>query len=110
MLRRSLLALVVAAGPQAPPLRAEVPAPRTHRVEIQGFVFVPSRLEVRACDVVEWTNRDLAPHTATDDDGTWGTKAVKHGASSRIVATAPGLVAYHCAFHPRMTGAIVFTP
>lgn len=107
MLKRSILALVMAVGVQAPPLHAQTPAPQTHLVEIQGFAFVPARLEVRVGDVVEWTNRDFAPHTATADSGAWDTGSIKNEATGRFIATTPGTLAYHCAFHPRMKGVIV---
>ena len=105
--RRFVLALAI--GAYAPSLRAQTPTPRTHPVEIRNFAFEPTRIEVRTGDAVEWTNRDFAPHTATDDDKGWDTGLLKKEATGRLVATRPGTLAYHCAFHPHMKGVIVVT-
>src|SRR5271165_4360737 len=106
MLKRTILALAVAVGAWAPPLPAQTHVPETHRIDIQDFAFVPTRIEVHVGDIVEWTNRDFAPHTATADNGAWDTGAIKNEATGRFVATTPGTLAYHCAFHPRMQGVI----
>jgi len=106
MLNRRQFLLVMAVGVYALPLQAKTPAPRTHRVKITNFVFEPALLEVRAGDIVEWTNHDLVPHTATAIDHSWDTGSLENGVTSRIVMRAPGKFAYHCAFHPRMEGVV----
>ncbi len=82
-------------------------APRTHRVVIERFAFVPATITIRPGDAVEWINRDLAPHTATAADQTWDTGRLGRGETGSIVFTAPGRVDYVCAFHPHMAGTIV---
>lgn len=106
MLNRRQFMLALAVGACAPPLRAQTTAHSIHRVEINNFAFEPSRLEVRVGDIVEWNNRDLAPHTATADNDGWSTGLVKNGATSRLVMTQPGEHAYHCAYHPNMRAVI----
>jgi len=44
-----------------------------HDIEIKEFAFNPSILEVRPGDQIRWTNRDISPHTATAEDGSWDT-------------------------------------
>ena len=106
MVKRCLLALALACAAPAPPLAAQTPEPRTFQVEIKGFAFAPAALEIHAGDIVEWTNRDFAPHSATADAGAWDSGAIRNQASARFVAGAPGSFAYHCKFHPHMKGAI----
>jgi plastocyanin len=103
--RRFLLALAV--GACAPPLRAKTKARVIHRVEIKGFTFEPSRMEVRTGDIVEWINRDFAPHTATADNNKWDTGLLKNKAAGHLVTKQPGELAYHCTFHPHMKGVII---
>jgi len=44
-----------------------------HDIEIKSFAFNPSVLEVRPGDQIRWVNRDISPHTATAEDGSWDT-------------------------------------
>jgi len=108
MTKKLLLLAALAAGSWSLPVSAETS--ETHHVEISAFTFVPARIEVRQGDVVEWTNRDLVPHTATADDRGWDTGLIRNGAAGRLVAATPGTFAYHCKFHPQMTGIIVVAP
>ena len=108
MAKTSLLAavLVLAAGSYAPPLRAQGTSSRTVQVALRSFKFDPPTIEIHPGDIVEWSNSDLAPHTATSDAGDWDTGALKASQSGRYVATAVGTVPYHCAFHTQMKGLI----
>ena len=107
MLDRRQFLLALAVGAYAPPLRAQTTARTIHRIEIKGFAFEPSRIEVRAGDTVEWINRDFAPHTATADNKRWDTGLLKNKATGRLVMTQPGELAYHCTFHQHMKGVII---
>ena len=88
-------------------LQAQTSSPTTHAVAIQSFAFGPARVEIKAGDSVQWTNKDFAPHTATADDNAWGSAELKNGASDNIVFKVPGTFAYHCKYHPQMKGVIV---
>ena len=81
----------------------------THHIAIRRFAFDPATLTVRPGDRVEWTNHDIAPHTATDRDGVWDTGELARGESGSLELLEPGPVAYFCAFHPHMTGRITVT-
>lgn len=84
------------------------PAPRTHTVEIRGFVYVPATLEVAAGDTVVWINRDAVPHTATSDGDTWDSGNVGAEQSWRLVIQgSPATQPYYCEYHPNMRGAVV---
>ena len=83
--------------------------PRVHQVAIRKFAFAPAKLTIRPGDAVEWTNHDLAPHTATAGDGSWDTGGLAKGEMRRLTFAGPGRAAYLCAFHPHMTGEITVT-
>lgn len=77
-----------------------------HDVEIRGFRFKPAALDVRVGDTIRWINFDLAPHTATADDGGFDTGPLEKGQSRTVAVTAELSRTYHCAFHPRMKARI----
>lgn len=80
--------------------------PQTLRVEIRSFRFDPDHLTIRTGDTVEWLNRDLAPHTATEIDGARDTGRIDRGGTGRITFEQAGDFDYFCAFHPHMRGRI----
>jgi plastocyanin len=105
-MRRSICALAMAGALFTFPLHAVSPV---HPVDIQNFAFMPDRLDVHVGEVIEWTNKDFAPHTVTDDCGTSDSGLLKYLGKFRFSATTPGVFAYHCSSHPAMKGVIVVT-
>lgn len=81
--------------------------PHEVTVRIARFAFDPVMIEIVVGDTVTWVNADLAPHTATADDGAWGTGALDRGGAERITIEAEGAHRYFCAFHPHMKGVVV---
>ena len=79
-------------------------------VEIARFVFDPVEVEIQAGDSVVWSNADVAPHTATAEDGGWDTGRLKKGEDGRITFEEPGEYPYFCAYHPHMKGRVVVSP
>ena len=73
-----------------------------HLVEITDFAFVPATLEVREGDTITWINRDIAPHTATANDGSWDTGFLGLGEQGSLVVSADMLTGYYCQYHPMM--------
>ncbi len=116
MLRRTRIAAslatgILAVGAYAPPLLidpafGQISVAKTHKVEIQGFAFVPAAIVIKIGDSVEWTNRDFAPHTASAENQDWTTESLGYGQSGQFIATKPGVFSYFCAFHPHMKGEI----
>lgn len=98
----SVLALVVMVSP--------VSAGETHRVVVERFRFVPESLSIVAGDSIEFVNRDLAPHTATDRHRTWDTGLLRRGGSVTVQFADPGSFDYFCVYHPRMTARITVAP
>lgn len=76
-------------------------------VIIEGFRFEPTVLDVTAGTVVEWTNEDSAPHTATARDGSFDTGRLDQGESDEVTFDAAGTFEYICEFHPWMEGRVV---
>ena len=82
------------------------PPPTTHKVLIQGFKFVPERIEVAVGDTVVWENKDIVPHTATAKKG-FDSKEIVTGQSWSYVAKRQGRYEYICTYHPTMKGELV---
>jgi plastocyanin len=78
-------------------------------VEIKSFAFNPASITVPAGTTVTWTNQDLAPHTATADDGSFDTGRLEQGQSGTVTFDKPGTYTYTCTFHPNMKGTVVVT-
>jgi len=107
-IKTGLLVLTLAVGAIASAAGAQ-PAPRTIHVDIHGFQFGPTRVEAHVGDTSEWTNKDFAPHTASDAAGEWTTASLNNGATGRTVVKTAGTFTYRCNFHPQMKGVIVVT-
>ncbi len=75
---------------------------QTHIVEIRDFVFAPERIEVRPGDRITWINRDIAPHTATADDGSWDSGELRRDEEWQMTVEAGMKTDYYCRFHPMM--------
>lgn len=93
---------MIAAGCAA----SEAEQPRRHVVEISGFGYLPSRLDVSPGDTVVWVNRDVVPHTATSADGSWDSGSIEAGGTWEWIAAEDGGGRYICAFHPTMEGEV----
>jgi plastocyanin len=72
-----------------------------------GFCFSPSTVQIAAGTMVIWTNTTGAPHTATDDGGSWGTPTVSPGGTAAIAFSTAATFHYHCQIHPDMHGTLV---
>lgn len=105
-----LLVGLAVGGLGGPSSAAGETAARLHHVVIEDFAFHPQRLEVRPGDRVEWTNLDIAPHSASAGHGAWDSGGLAKRESHRVTFEAPGRFAYFCAFHPMMRGEIVVAP
>ena len=84
---------------------AATQARRVHVIVIDKMQYGPMPTDVRAGDIIEWTNHDILEHSATARDGHFDVD-LKPGTSGRITVTA-GTLAFFCKFHPTMTGTVV---
>ena len=89
--------------------RSLAQTPKTHEVRIKAFQFEPMHLSVQEGDTIKWTNDDLAPHTATADEGSWDTGEIIKGDTRSIIAKKGMEINYFCVFHPHMKGVIEIT-
>ena len=80
--------------------------PQTHTVTIEGMRFQPEVLTVSRGDTIVWVNRDLVPHTATSESGSFDSKTIQTDESWKYTAGTRGDFAYICAFHPTMTAIL----
>ena len=78
-------------------------------VSSNPLFFVPSSLMVTPGTTVIWVNKDIASHTVTADDSLFGSGTLPPGGAFAMTFPSAGLHAYHCAFHPWMTGTINVT-
>lgn len=86
---------------------AAVQGSAVETVIVEDFAFSPGNLNVPLGARVTWINRDSAPHSATDRDGTWDTGLLAQGERATLVFDAPGTFAYYCTVHPNMKAQLV---
>jgi plastocyanin len=77
-------------------------------VDVSGFCFEPTVLNVGVGQAITWTNRDAAPHTVTGANGAWG-DSERFGLDETVSFTfdEPGTYPYVCLLHPSMAGTVV---
>jgi plastocyanin len=84
---------------------------------VQGAVskttdaYDPNPVQVKAGDMVTWTNNDSTPHTATSGsnakpDGTFDSSTLVQGKSFSFTFEKAGEYPYFCTLHPNMAGTV----
>jgi plastocyanin len=81
----------------------------TVTVEMTKFAFAPAEIEIKAGGRVVFLNRDLVPHTATADDGSFDTGTLRQDERKEIAFEVAGEFPYICRFHRHMTGIVRVT-
>ena len=76
-------------------------------VEMKDFSFSPKTLTVKVGTVVTFTNRDIAAHTITADDGSFETGLLKKDEVGSVKFDQVGTFTYHCTPHPNMKGTVI---
>jgi plastocyanin len=74
--------------------------------------YQPNPAGVVSGSKITWTNKDIAPHTATsglsssatDSGKIFDTGLISPGSAGSAVVSGNGKIPYHCTFHPWMTG------
>ncbi|WP_120500781.1 copper-binding protein [Roseovarius sp. EL26] len=79
-------------------------------VSIRDFLFELPKSELHSTDKITFINHDLAPHTATADDGSWDTGVLESGDSITLTIGPDWTGPFHCALHPAMTGTLQINP
>jgi plastocyanin len=81
-------------------------AQRSEKVKIVEFTYQPEPVVVQAGGKVIWQNEDIAPHTATADDGSFDTGILERGKLKSETFKEPGTFTYFCEIHPDMHGTV----
>ena len=82
-------------------------SPSNARVNISGFTFVPSLINVVKGTTITWKNMDAANHTVASDTGLWDSGIILPGKTYSRVFSVTGSYGYHCNVHPFMTGGVI---
>jgi len=69
--------------------------------------YSPPTATAKAGQGVEWSFRDVVPHTVTADGGAFDSGVISPGGTFRHRFDRPGTYPYHCAIHPQMHGAVI---
>ncbi|HAU66315.1 TPA: hypothetical protein DCW61_03140 [Candidatus Uhrbacteria bacterium] len=75
-------------------------------VSIQDNSYSPSTLNVEKGRAVRFVNNGESKHTASADDGSWGTGTLNPGENFTRYFNSPGDYAFHCAYHSSMSGEL----
>ena len=87
---------------------ASATAPPVVVIAIGAMAFSTPKTPIKAGDTVEWVNRDIVDHTATDKSGLWNV-SMAPGQSARVVMKKAGTFDYYCRYHPNMVARLVVT-
>lgn len=82
------------------------PAPVITKVTMQNMQYSPTSVVIEKGGTVEWTNKDLTPHTVTspafgDSGALMSDKSWSHQFNE------VGEFPYGCTFHPTMKGTVI---
>jgi plastocyanin len=80
---------------------------RVVEVKISQLAFRDKEIRIPAATTVRWVNKDPVGHTATSDDGGWGSALIGPGETWEHTFDAVGEFPYHCIPHPFMKGVVV---
>jgi len=87
---------------------ASRPAGDPVKIAITDFKYIPDTVTVPKGTRVEWTNNDVAPHTATSkDEATFDTGTLRKGQAKALTLSRAGTYEYFCRFHAFMTAKVV---
>ena len=83
-------------------------APQTYQVQITDFAFKPAQINIKAGDLVIWTNEDPVSHTVESDSGSEiSSLSLSKGRSYSHTFETTGTYSYHCSIHPSMKGTVI---
>ena len=68
--------------------------------------YVPVKASISNGASITWTNKDIAPHTATADDGSFDAGTINPGSTASAMVSGQGNIPYHCNIHPWMHGSL----
>lgn len=77
---------------------------KTVGVNIAGFAFGPSSVQILVGDTVKWLNEDSVPHQV--HGSIFDSGLIRHGYTYSFTFTKPETYNYICSIHPYMQGTI----
>lgn len=83
------------------------PGSANETVIIEDFEYSPGNLHVPVGASLTWTNRDSAPHSATDLDGPWDTGVLGKAERATVTFNVAATFDYFCTVHPNMKARLV---
>ena len=105
--RRALLGVIAYA--MASGATASAVAPATKHITIAGMSYSAPQITLKTGETVEWINKDVVDHTATEKKaGVWN-ESIGPGKSARVVMKKAGSFDYYCRYHPNMVARVVVT-
>src|SRR5204863_3709522 len=112
-----LAALLSGCGAETPPsspVASSTPGQTTVEIYATGgwageHLFVPNEVTVQIGTTVLWTNKQIAPHTITANDGSFASGNLGKGDTFSHKFDKAGKVDYYCALHGGMAGHIIVT-
>ncbi len=69
--------------------------------------YSPASVTISVGSVVRFTNNDTNRHTATADDGSWGSGTLEAGENFSRQFDEAGTYNYFCSYHPDLQGKII---
>ena len=73
----------------------------------QEWNYAPNDVTAVVGATITWTNTGAVVHTVTADDGTsFDSGSLDPRTTFSFTPDVPGIFAYHCTFHPWMTGSL----
>jgi plastocyanin len=88
---------------------SQTAAAGTVAVTIKDFAFGPADIQAKVGDIITFSNKDSASHTATLDDGSCSTGTISPNTSDGLTFTAAGTYPFHCKIHSSMKGTITIS-
>jgi plastocyanin len=80
---------------------------QTRTVVIKDFSFKPAHITIKRGTKVRWINKDIAPHTATANNGkSFDSGRLLKGKSYSHTFKSAGKKPYFCEIHPHMKGSV----
>lgn len=81
--------------------------PRTAPITIGGMTYSSASIKVNRGDVIEWINKDVVDHTATEKQNAVWNVSIAPGKSATVVMKKAGRFTYYCRYHPNMTAEVI---
>ena len=82
--------------------------PMHYTIDITGFAYSPTTLNIKTGDTVTWTNKDSVSHTVTSDTGSeLNSQLLSREQSYEHTFMTSGTYDYHCTPHPMMKAKVI---